>query len=295
MARTLLDERKLLLRLAQSGYQLLSPLSDDKGLWHVLREADGKRPIVAKTPDALVRKLIANGALLHSTCQGWPGYSDQEAKLSRAGKLLLKRHLANADQHEDKLGGNNPHARQHRLLKTHTIRGDAGEPIDVTSNLTESPLGWLATRRGKDGMPLITTEQLEAGERFRGDFERGSLMGSIGRNWERLALPQSHQKGAGSEGLSTTEGGMAARQRFYRALGGVGEELAPVLVLVCCEQRGLEETEKKMGWPKRTGKVVLKMALNQLARHYGFIGTSGNGKAAPLQHWGEADYRPVIE
>jgi len=51
------------------------------------------------------------------------------------------------------------------------------------------------------------------------------------------------------------------------------------------------------GWPQRSGKVILKLALTRLARHYGIKGAED--PAGPmrmrLRHWGTEDFRPSLE
>lgn len=72
----------------------------------------------------------------------------------------------------------------------------------------------------------------------------------------------------------------------------VGPEISGVLVDICCELKGLEEAEKKNGWPQRAGKIVLQIALTRLAKHYGLIADPQAQRGRVLRHWGEADYRP---
>ena len=59
----------------------------------------------------------------------------------------------------------------------------------------------------------------------------------------------------------------------------LGPGLSDVVFRVCCFLEGLETVEKRLGWSARSGKVVLKIALERLAAHY---------RIAPApQRWGD--------
>ena len=60
---------------------------------------------------------------------------------------------------------------QHLVLSQQQIVTDLGR-VSVVVDEIESPLGWLARQRGRDGRPLIEVHQLQSGERLRADFTR---------------------------------------------------------------------------------------------------------------------------
>lgn len=141
-----------------------------------------------------------------------------------------------------------------------------GERRAVAVDLEESPLGWLARRRGRDGRRLVAPAQLVAGERLRADFTRAGMTPRLSANWEAVTRPARH---GAAPGLNAPEAALAARQRVSRAMEAAGPEFAGLLMDVCCFLKGLEQVEQERGWPARTAKVVLSLALDRLARHYG--------------------------
>lgn len=64
---------------------------------------------------------------------------------------------------------------QHLALAQRQIATELGH-ASVTVDDAESPLAWLARRRGRDGRPMIESHQLRAGEQLRADFTRAHLM-----------------------------------------------------------------------------------------------------------------------
>jgi Domain of unknown function (DUF6456) len=127
----------------------------------------------------------------------------------------------------------------------------------VTVNLAESPLGWLRSRG------LVNARQFEAGERLRGDYERASIAPSVTMTWT------ARVDGGGGDGLTPGEAQVAAKRRFDAAIKATGAGLNDVLWRVVCAGEGLPAAEKELGWPARSGRVVLSLALDRLADHYG--------------------------
>ena len=168
----------------------------------------------------------------------------------------------------------------------------AGRPVE---NIAESPLGWLRRRRDRNGHPMVSDIQFDAGERLRTDFELGQLTPRVTANWAALGSGQSRSPQAGRAAGDLRDSVVAARDRVGRALAAVGPELAWVLLEVCCHLKGLEQLEREARWPQRSGKVALHMALDALARHYGFGGRRASSGASVIQHWAAVDYRPTID
>ncbi len=77
---------------------------------------------------------------------------------------------------------------------------------------------------------------------------------------------------------------IASRQRVRLALDACGPEFSGILLDVCCFLRGLEDVERERGWPSRSAKVVLQLALDRLARHYG-LRSDTKGTGAAIRTW----------
>lgn len=167
---------------------------------------------------------------------------------------------------------------QHLDLSTRDLMTDAGL-TQVVVNHSESPLAWLARRKGRDGRAMIGPDQFIAGERLRADFTRGHLMPRVTSSWSGIG--RTRGSGGGGE---MTDLIVASRQRVRQALEACGPEFSGLLLDVCCFLRGLEDVERERGWPSRSAKVVLQLALDRLARHYGLRGDARGGSAA-IRTW----------
>jgi hypothetical protein len=137
-------------------------------------------------------------------------------------------------------------------------KGDVRPRRSVTVNLAESPITWLHARGH------LSDRLFEAGEALRGDYERAQLAPAITMRWDPVRV-----KGSGADrGLTPGEKQIAARARFDGALAAAGKGLEDVLWRVVCAGEGLPEAEKALGWPVRSGKLVLRIALERVAEFY---------------------------
>ncbi|QPC99668.1 DUF6456 domain-containing protein [Qipengyuania soli] len=127
----------------------------------------------------------------------------------------------------------------------------------VTVNLAESPLTWLHSRGH------LSDRQFDAGERLRSDYERAQLSPSVTMRWDPVRVD-----GGGGDGLTPSERQIAAKARFDGAMTEAGAGLSDILWRVACACEGLPDAEKALQWPARSGKLVLKLALDRVADFY---------------------------
>lgn len=180
---------------------------------------------------------------------------------------------------------------RHLALAQRQIATEFGR-ASVTVDESESPLAWLARRRGRSGRALIEAHQLQAGERLRADFTRANLMPRTTSNW---ASPVASDRRGGERAAHFSETMIAARQRVHAALDAAGPEFAGLLVDVCCFLKGLADIERERTWPARSAKVVLQLGLDRLARHYGYAGEAHGPARAHLRTWLAEDVAFSVE
>lgn len=242
---------RLLRRLAETGAFLAIAPNMEKAA--VMRALPGGR---------LMRIAVIERALAQVfALKEWIALKDHGKvatyELTAAGKAELKARLASAARG---VAGARPSGEEGA--------SDWGAESGRRSryNLAESPVAVLGRRRDKDGAPYLLPEFVRAAERLREDFELAQMGGSVAQNWDHFLTGgvTSGRHGSGVGPASPRD----ARTRVAAALCDLGPDLGHIALRVCCHLEGVEEAEQKMGWAARSGKVVLRIALRRLARHY---------------------------
>lgn len=264
---------RLLGRLTRRDGRLVR-MADDRFAIVVTREG---RPLREETVDAeLVSVLIGRGLVVPD--------DDGGIGISPAGAAAVRRRLADAS------GG---YAEQHQDRGPIMLDDPAFGRRRVTVNHDESPLAWLRRRKDANGRPMIDASQFAAGERLRSDYERAHLMPRVTANW--MAAVAGRHRSGGNGMADLTETALAARRRVEAALHSLEPEMANLAVDFCCFLKGLEQIERERRWPARSAKVVLRLTLAALARHYGLSTRARGPGSAPLRHWGADGYRPELD
>ncbi|MEY8831082.1 DUF6456 domain-containing protein [Sedimentitalea sp. XS_ASV28] len=260
-----IEARRVLRRLCENGAVLAVAENMEKAV--IVRDGDG----VTTTRTAVVDCEIAQAMALKDwiSCAN-PGRVSRY-RITAAGRAALGQLLAEQENR----------ARQEKesgFAEAQTpflVAGEAGPamprnaatpPRRTRYNLSESPLIALARRKDRDGKPFLDDELVRAGERLREDFEIAQMGPRVAQNWDRFLTGGG--RGGFDAGCDTTSRSSEARDRVARALSDLGPGLSDVALRCCCYLEGLETAEKKMGWSARSGKIVLRIALQRLKHHY---------------------------
>jgi len=256
------EARRVLRRLSEPGTFLAVARDLEKAA--LLREgADGQTTRVA-----VVDRSTAEAFALRDWISCRAGGRVTIYDITSAGRAALKRMLADHDGSHGMAEAPSRFADQHRDWET-----QADERAErIRYNRAESPLSILARRRDKDGKPFLSADLVAAGERLREDFEIAQMGPRVTQSWDRFLT--GGDRGTFGAGSGPSEGPSAARDRVASALRDLGPGLGDVVLRCCCFLEGMEQAEKEMGWSARSGKIVLRIALQRLKRHYERLGDS---------------------
>ena len=273
-ATILREGLRILRRLAEPGAVLAIAPDMEKAV--VMREfPDGR---TART--GVVDRVVAQAFALKDwiSCRK-PGRV-ASYQLTSVGRAALKRMLGEEEQMAQGMARGmaeaaTPFGDQHRQWDVRQVTDDTG-PRKIRYNLAESPVAAMGRRRDKDGKVFLESELIDAAERLREDFELAQMGPRVAQNWERFLT--GGDRGGFRPDAGQGEGPRGARDRVALALRDLGPGLGDVALRVCCFLEGIEAAERRMGWAARSGKIVLRIALQRLRRHY----DETYGRSGPL-------------
>ncbi len=267
--------------LHREGMRVLRRLAEPGAVMAIAPDLE-KAVVIRDLPDgkslrtAVLERPVAHAFLLKEwvSCRKAGRISTYE--ITSAGRAALKRLVDEEDRRRHGMSeAASPFADQHRVWDERSIPDEDG-PRRVRYNLAESPVALLGRRRDRDGKPFLEPELVAAAERLREDFELAQMGPRVAQNWDRFLT--GGERGAFQPDAGPGDGPSSARARVSAALRDLGPGLGDVALRCCCFLEGLEVAEKRMGWAARSGKIVLRIALMRLRRHY----EETYGKAGPL-------------
>ncbi|MBV2361131.1 helix-turn-helix domain containing protein [Thalassococcus sp. CAU 1522] len=257
-ATLLREARRVLHRLCESGAMLAVAADMEKAV--VVRDNGEGSTMRTAVVDAPVAEAMALKAWIHCDAPG----RISRYRITASGRAAFNRIVAEKESRirgfaESQAGFENSRAVEQALDDMErdpaTRRGRSGA--------AESPLAILSRRRDKTGKPFLEEALVAAGERLREDYELAQVGFDEDESWAELVAGDRWTDAAAAQ-----PGSARARERMLSALRDLGPGLGDVALRCCCYLEGLETTEKRMGWSARSGKIVLRIALQRLRRHY---------------------------
>ena len=242
-SRTVTDDGMQALRhLSQPDTLLI--VAGDMPKAAVTRDATGQTPERLAVLDRAVAEAMALNGWITLVREG----RVCSYKISAAGRMALRQHCARHGLALPSEGGDHAAARRLRY------------------GTTESPVAVLARRLDKDGRRFLGDAELQAAGQLRTDFIMGQLEDASFETARALEQQLQARQVRGSN--LGPPGTRAARQRVLDVLRDLGPDLGDVALRCCCRLEGVESAEQAMGWSARSGKIVLRIALQRMVRHY---------------------------
>ncbi|MFO1174049.1 MAG: DUF6456 domain-containing protein [Paracoccaceae bacterium] len=254
--------------LTREARRILRRLCEPGAILAVAQDMDRAAVLKGTVRTAVVERAVAQAFALKDWIAVKSSGRVTTYEITPAGRAALKRILDRDQAAQPGLAeAGTVFAAQHREWdERNVMESDAAEPRRMRYNLAESPFAALARRRDKDGKLFLEPDLVAAGERLREDFELAQMGPRVAQNWDRFMT--GSDRGAFQGAAGPAQGPSAARGRVAAALRDLGPGLGDVVLRCCCFLEGLEIAEKRMGWSARSGKIVLRIALVRLKRHY---------------------------
>lgn len=185
----------------------------------------------------------------------------EPSRISRY-RITPKGHMKLAD-----LSEKHEQSAEYPSVDEEPVQADTPKRRRIRYHAAESPVTALSRRKEKDGTPFLNETLVNAAERLREDFELAQMGPRVTQNWDSF-LTAGGEQGVYAGQAGTPLGPSDARERVAKALSYLGPGLGDVALRCCCYLEGLESAEKRMGWSARSGKIVLRIALQRLGQFY---------------------------
>lgn len=227
--------------------------------------------VVCETPDgrprqmASVERPVAEAMALQNWITCTPKGRVARYYINQKGRVALIKFLAEAESEKAAFNDTSVHHKGAGVSGANTkgtnVSGARGKHRTIGA---ESPLQVLARRREKTGATYLSHDLVMVGERLRMDFEVAQMDGQLIPSWQAIMQVSTAPKSPKIMDPRQHK----ARVRLENAMRFLGPELGDIALITCCHQQGMEHAEKELHMPARSGKYVLRIALNMLARHF---------------------------
>lgn len=156
--------------------------------------------------------------------------------------------------------------------------------------LTETPIAALAVLSRKTGTEsgFLEAHHMEAAHRIRVLFERSHLRTRVTMHYG----PRVGSSRSSNDASDIPQMAADARKRLSALLGALPAECRSIVLDVCCLEKGLQDIEKQRSWPRRSAKLVLRIALDRLAELYGLASHAEGTQTSRPRNWQDEGAKP---
>jgi transposase-like protein len=258
--RLSVEALRILRRLSETGALLAVAQNMQKAI--VMRNAGTRDEVRTAVVDNEIAEAMALKQWISCDTPG----RVSRYHITREGRLALNKMMAETENRASGFAEASVNFQGAPMIARPDHDEQSGKRKRIRYGSAESPVAALARRKDKNGRPFLSQDLVRAGERLREDFELSGLDKLNCRTVESLtgAIATLPRQAGGPE---TT-----ACERVVNALRELGPGLGDVALNCCCHLEGLEKAEKRMGWSARSGKIVLRIALQRLKRQYDSAG-----------------------
>ncbi|MCD7059427.1 DUF6456 domain-containing protein [Pelagibacterium xiamenense] len=156
----------------------------------------------------------------------------------------------------------------------------AGEPLPLLAALA----------RASGSRPaFLAPHHLEAARRVQRLFDKAHLTPRTTMAYSPIVTGGAPN---GQASADITDMAASARKALAALHARLPRDCAGVVIDVCGYEKGLQAVETERGWPRRSAKLVLRIGLDQLARHYGLAPEVSGPDTARVSKWREEGARP---
>lgn len=140
----------------------------------------------------------------------------------------------------------------------------------------------LAAAR-RDQPAFLLPHHVEAARRLALTFEKARLRQRVTMSYDPARVGGRSGGGAPQGELSASAAD--ARRTLAELAATMPSECWSVLFDICGLGQGLQDVEAEHDWPRRGGKLVLRIALSCLATHYGLDAEACGRDSARQRQW----------
>lgn len=141
----------------------------------------------------------------------------------------------------------------------------------------------LAASRGAQGA-FLEPHHVETARRVSQLFERARLRQRVTMSYDPARVGGRGSGGGGAQ-ADLSASAADARQRLAELARTMPAECWSIVFDVCGLDMGLGDIETRRDWPRRGGKLVLRIALSLLAERFGLLSVASGQEAARQRGW----------